>query len=82
MGSTIPHSHQSNRSGNEGHCGLQRVDVRGSTWGAPSRIKRLTRNHVRFIRLKNFSDRLLETTEFVTNFIKQISIGAANFMPL
>jgi hypothetical protein len=25
----------------------------------PSRIKRLTRNHIRFIRLKKFSDRLL-----------------------
>ena len=26
----------------------------------PSRIKRLTRNHIQFIRLKKFSDRLLQ----------------------
>jgi hypothetical protein len=31
-----------------------------STSGAPQkRIKRPTRNHIRFIRLKNFPDRLL-----------------------
>jgi hypothetical protein len=47
-----------NHSGTEGHYGLQCVDVPRSTWGAPSRIKRPTMKHIRFIRLKYFSDRL------------------------
>jgi NADH dehydrogenase len=54
----LPIPHQLNHSGTEGHYGLQCVDVPRSTWGAPSRIKRPTMNHIRFIRLKNFSDRL------------------------
>ena len=40
MGSTMPIPHQSNHSGNEGSCNLQRVDVRASIWAAPSRSKR------------------------------------------
>jgi hypothetical protein len=49
---------QSNRLGNEGHCGPQQDDVRASTSGAlPNRIKRPTRNHIGFIRLKNFPEK-------------------------
>ena len=48
----------SDRLDNAGPCGPRRGDDRVSTWGAPSRIWRPTRNHIRFIRLKNFPDRL------------------------
>ena len=34
----------------------------------PSRIKRLTRNHIRFIRLKNFPDRLLDASSSLIAF--------------
>jgi hypothetical protein len=43
------------------HCGPQQDDVRASTSGAlPKRIRRPTGNHIRFISLKNFPDRLLD----------------------
>src|SRR6478752_1983056 len=46
-------------SGNEGHGGPPQGGVRASTSGALQRIKRPAMNHIRFIGLKNFPDRLL-----------------------
>src|SRR5262249_33258695 len=55
-----PTRYRSDRSGNVSHCGPRQGAVRASTSGALLRIKRPTRNHIRFIRLKNFPDRLLD----------------------
>src|SRR5215207_2516613 len=57
MGSTMAHSASVRSLGNEGRCGPPQGGVRASTSGAPSRITRPIRNHIRFTRLKNFSDR-------------------------
>src|SRR6516225_2804437 len=54
-----PIRRRSDRSDNEGYCGPRLRGVRASTSRALQRIKRPTMNHIRFIRLKNFSDRLL-----------------------
>jgi hypothetical protein len=51
-------AHQLNRSGNEGHGGPLQGGVQASTSGALQRIKRPSMNHIRFIGLKNFPDRL------------------------
>jgi hypothetical protein len=53
-----PIRHQLDRSGNEGHGGPPQGGVQASTSGALQRIKRPAMNHIRFIRLKNFPDRL------------------------
>src|SRR5258708_6203672 len=54
-----PIRHQLDRSGNEGHSGPPQGGVQASTSGALQRIKRPAMNHIRFIGLKNFPDRLL-----------------------
>src|SRR6185436_15852949 len=46
--------------GNEGHGGPLQGGVQASTSGALQRIKRPSMNHIRFIGLKNFPDRLLD----------------------
>jgi hypothetical protein len=75
MGSTIA-QHRSDHWGNEGHCGPPQGGVRVSTSGAPQkRIKRPTRNHIRFIRLKNFPDRLLEAWKIATTHLIRGSSG-------
>jgi hypothetical protein len=60
MAATIAHSASVNRSGNEGHGGPLQGGVQASTSGAVQRIKRRpSMNHIGFIGLKNFPERLL-----------------------
>ena len=55
----VPIRHRSDHLGNEGRFDPRPGGVQVSTSGALQRIKRLTRNHIRFIGFKKFPDSAL-----------------------